>query len=80
MTTESYKKQLLEEYREYAALDENGQAAFLEKTKAESVNKTDEEKAFFQGAIFENLMDIKDHLSAIKEQLENQTQHPASHK
>ncbi len=74
MTAEFYKKQLLEEYRQYAALDEKGQVAFLERIKAEPARKADVEKALFQDPIFENLTVIKDRLSAIKEQLESQTQ------
>lgn len=74
MTTESYRKQLLEEFRLYATLNEKDKADFLEKSKAESAHKTDEEKALFQNAILENLTAIKHRLSAIKEQLGSQLQ------
>ncbi len=74
MTTESYRKQLLEEFRRYATLNEKDKAAFIEKSKAESAHKTDGEKALFQDAIFENLAAVKDRLTAIKTQIESRTQ------
>jgi hypothetical protein len=79
MTTEAYKKQLLAEYRLYATLNDEEKADFLKKSKAESVHKTEEEKAMFQEAISGNLLAIKDRLSAIKGRLEEQTRQSTPH-
>ncbi len=80
MTTESYRKQLLEEFRRYATLNEKDKAAFIEKSKADLIGKTDEEKALFHDAIFENLAAVKDRLAAIKTQIESRTQQSAPQK